>query len=199
MNLMLETISPDGKLNEDLMPQVVRALTLGDMKLAGTKAKVPPKASALKRISERHRNLARVMASGVPVWEAAAMTGYSVQRISMFKVDPAFMNLIRFYSEQKDAMFETMYEKLAGMGSEAADLLRERMEEAPDEITTPALLDMVKVGADRTGHGPQSTNLNVNVNIADRLSAARKRIASAKQIDVKAEEIKDGSSESAAA
>lgn len=198
---MLETISPEGKLNEDLMPQVVRALTRQDMKLAGTKPKVPVKVSSLKRLSERHRNLARIIASGVPVWEAASMSGYTETRISMLKSDPAFANLVRFYAENKDAIFETMYEKLSGMGSEAADLLRERMEEAPDEITTPALLDMVKVGADRTGHGPQSTNVNVNVNIADRLNAARKRIASAKQIDAKAEEVKDdsGSDESAAA
>jgi hypothetical protein len=84
-----------------------------------------------------------------------------------------------------------MYEKLAGMSSEAADLLRERMEEFPEEIADGTLLDMVKIGADRSGHGPQSTNVNVNVNIADRLNAARKRIEATKQIDALAVELKD--------
>jgi hypothetical protein len=192
MNLTLETIDLNGKKSEDLMPQIVRALTREDLKATVPYKRLPPKPSALKRLSERHRNLARIMATGVPVWQAAAITGYTPTRISMLKDDPAFMNLVAFYGESKDAIFETMYEKLAGMGSDAADILRERMEDTPDEITTPALLDMVKVGADRTGHGPQSTNVNVNVNIADRLSAARKRLA-AKTIDGKVEENKDNS------
>ena len=47
-------------------------------------------------------------------------------------------------------------------------------------MTTGQLLDIVKMGADRTGHGPQTTatNLNVNVDIAAKLEAARKRNAS---------------------
>jgi hypothetical protein len=190
MNLMLETILPDGTIKEDLMPQIVRPLTSADMACIKPYKYLPQKKqSALKRLSERHRNLARVIATGIPIWEAAAVTGYTPSRISYLNDDPAFKNLVRFYSEAKDEIFETMYEKLAGMGSEAADILRDRMEEKPDTIEDDMLLNMVKVGADRSGFGPQSTNVNVNVNIADRLNSARKRIA-ARHIDLKAEEIK---------
>jgi hypothetical protein len=198
MNLMLETIDLNGKRSEDLMPQIVRALTREDLKYTAPKKRLPYKPSALKRLSERHRNLARVIATGVPVWEAAAITGYTATRISMLKDDPAFSNLVKFYQESKDQIFETMYEKLAGMSSEAADILRDRMEEQPDQLTDNTLVDLVKVGADRSGYGPQSTNVNVNVNIADRLNAARKRLAS-KQIDLKAEEVTNNTDKSAAA
>jgi hypothetical protein len=38
-------------------------------------------------------------------------------------------------------------------------------------------MEITKLGADRTGFGPQSSQLNVNVDLSGRLEAARKRVA----------------------
>jgi coproporphyrinogen III oxidase-like Fe-S oxidoreductase len=58
--------------------------------------------------------------------------------------------------------------------------LQDRLETEPETMDAETLLSVAKFGADRSGHGPQSrqTNVNINVNLADRLSAARKRVSS---------------------
>ena len=51
------------------------------------------------------------------------------------------------------------------------------MQAEEKKISVGQLMELTKLGADRTGHGPQSsTNLNVRVDLADRLKAARQRV-----------------------
>lgn len=144
------------------------------------------KAPAIKRLSERHHALARNLASGMKIGEAAAVCGYDISRVSILKDDPAFVELIKFYGEQVNAQYAGLHEVLAGMSLDAALILRERMEDNPEKIKVAELLEISKMGADRTGHGPSSTQqVNVNVGIGDRLEAARRRIAERdKMIDI---------------
>ncbi len=60
---------------------------------------------------------------------------------------------------------------------EAQTILAERLEDTPEAIAIDALLDITKLGADRTGFGPASrtTNVHVHVGLADRLKTARER------------------------
>jgi hypothetical protein len=53
-------------------------------------------------------------------------------------------------------------------------------------MSLDTLTELVKMGADRTGFGPQSksTNVNVTVDFGARLEAARRRVAERKVIDV---------------
>jgi hypothetical protein len=129
-----------------------------------------------RRMNERHHALARLLSSGVADWEAAAMTGYCASHISILKTDPTFKDLLHFYREKVDVATADLHSRLSGMSIDALDELRRRLEEEPDTIRPHLLLEMVKAGADRTGHGPSSTNLQVNVGLAQRLEAARKRV-----------------------
>ena len=131
----------------------------------------------VKRLSERHRNLARIVASGAEDWDASLQTGYTRSSISILKSDPAFKELVQAYSAEKDIIYETVHQKLAGVAAEALDVIRDRLEENPDDITLPQLIALATTGADRTGAGPQSTTtqVNVNVDIATRLQVAREK------------------------
>lgn len=64
---------------------------------------------------------------------------------------------------------------------EAQTIIAERLEDEPATIGIDTLLDITKLGADRTGFGPQSrsTHLHAHFNFADRLKAARQSGASA--------------------
>src|SRR5690606_34802439 len=92
--------------------------------------------------------------------------------------------LLNFYRQGVVEVYRDMHERLAGVATSALDELQERLEDEPEKISVGQLIEVSKLGADRTGHGPQTsqTNLNINVGLGDRLEAARKRIAERRKI-----------------
>lgn len=170
-----------GRAAKPCSASVVRALDAADLSLLGTEK--GSKAPALKRLSERHHALARCLASGMSEANAAITCGYVSSRVSILKADPAFQELLEFYREDVNSKYLDMHGVLAGLSVDAATELRERLEEdigaEEKKISVGQLIELTKLGADRTGFGPQSssTNLNVNVDMAGRLQAARERVA----------------------
>lgn len=158
---------------------MTRELRESDLALLATERHVAP--SHVQRISSRHHALARSLASGMPAIEAALCTGYTTSRISVLKADPAFQELIAHYTKVEGDVAADLGQRMATLGVEAAEVLAERLETTPESFANDELSDLMKVAADRTGHGPASrtTNVNVNVNLGDRLRAARERAASA--------------------
>lgn len=162
----------------------VRELGEDDLVLLGDErgTKAPP----LKRLAERHHALARTLAQGTDPGVAAIQCGYSASRVSILQADPAFKELIEFYRADVTEKYLDLHSVLAGLSIDAAMELRERLEadiEADDKsISVGQLMELTKLGADRTGYGPQSssTNLNINVDMASKLEAARKRVAARK-------------------
>ena len=202
MTLGLETsVKLIGRRGTSVEFENVGELTADDMKLlVGERGVQKPKGlaagrqSSLARLSERHRSLARLIALGKKDWEVSAITGYTVSRISILKNDPAMKNLIAHYSEEIDIAYQGVYEKSATVASTALDAIQDRLEdeEAVAELTTGQLLEIYKSTADRSGTGPSTkTTTEVNVNIADRLQAARERALKARVIEATAVEVKD--------
>lgn len=177
MNLNLPTLRARGRPALPLTAVVVRELTAEDIE-ASQQSK-GSKAPALKRLTDRHHAVARGIASGMQMQEVSAVLGISQSRISILKDDPAFKELVEFYREKTDAQYADMHARLAGMSAAAVAEIEDRLEDRPDKIGLASLIEIAKMGADRTGHGPQSknTNVNINFNLADRLEAARKRVA----------------------
>lgn len=157
----------------------VRELDEVDIALLGEEkgSTAPP----LKRLSERHHALARCLASGMTDGDAAITCGYVTSRVSILKADPAFNELLAFYRQDVTTKYLDMHGVLAGLSLDAAMELRERLEtdiEAADKkISVTQLMELTKLGADRTGFGPQASQVNINVDLAGRLQAARERVA----------------------
>jgi len=175
MDLDLELFRVNGRAETSVTADVVGELTVADVELTLVEKGSAP--APLKRIGERHHALAKLLASGVKPGVAAVTVGLTPSRVSILQGDPTFIELIEFYRENVDAMYADLHTMLVGMSADAAEEIRRRLEEEPEKISFAALKDIVTLAADRTGHGPQSSqNVNVNINIADRLEAARKRM-----------------------
>lgn len=168
-----------GRPEMPLAATFVRELVIDDLQaLEAVRGTSQP--SALKRLTDRHHGLARIIASGNASREEAALTmGYVPGRVSVLMSDPAFKELVNFYRNMKDKEFRDVHQRLVGVTADALDEISDRLE---DETTRKAmsmntLTDLVKLGADRTGFGPQSstTNVSVHIGVADRLEAARRR------------------------
>lgn len=165
-----------GRALKPLDAEVSRALEAADLALLGDeKGSVP---TPLKRISSRHHAVARAIASGQDAKQISAIYNYSESRISILKSDPAFSELVAFYQAQDTEIVRDMNTQLAEVATDALEELRARLEDDPDKFSHGQLMEVVKLGADRTGHGPQTsqTNVNINVDLASRLEAARKRV-----------------------
>lgn len=163
----------------------VRDLTEADLAMLQENGPKGSKTPALKRLSERHRSLARLIAMGTPYGEAALITGYVQSSVSILMTDPTFQDLVEFYRKDSERRCLDLHEKMSANALDASDILHERMVDDPDRIPTSQIIEIIKMGADRTGFGPKTTQtVNVNVNLAERLEAARKRVAERRMIDV---------------
>lgn len=181
MDLGLDTVRTSGRAALPLTAEVIRELLPADLALLETERGI--KAPTVKALRDSHHAIARCVAEGKSGVETQLITGYSASRISILKSDPAFRELVAFYSERvseiRDQAFTDTAAKLAAVGSDALDEIADRLNEKPESVTMDELTDIVKLTADRTGHGPQSksTNVNVNVDLAARISAGRQRVA----------------------
>lgn len=164
-----------GRKARKIEAEVLRELTPSDIALLGTERSIKP--SHINRLSERHHALARCLASGLSVADACAITGYTPSRVSILKGDPSFEELIAFYQADKAKLVQDLGDKMRQNALEAQNIIAERLEDEPAAIGIDTLLDITKLGADRTGFGPQSksTSLHVHMNFADRLKAARQQ------------------------
>lgn len=176
LDLDLDALTRPGR--RSLPIHVGEARPLGERDLAALAENRGTRAPALQRLTDRHHALARALASGMRPMEAAILTGYQPSRVSILLDDPAFKELLEFYRSNMDAVYADLHARMASLSIDALEELRTRLEEAPESVSNTMLLDILKATADRTGHGPQSrstSEVNVNVNIASRLEAARQR------------------------
>lgn len=154
--------------------EFVRDLTEADL-VALQSAPRMTEAITPKKMTERHHALARMLASGLRDGEAAALVGYDPAWVSSMKKSPAFQELMDLYRETKDLEFAEFAGRMSGLGKDAIVELQRRLEDEPEKFTNGTLLDLVKTLSDRTGFGPSTTTVNVQVDLGTRLAAARER------------------------
>lgn len=185
MELDLELDLPRLRGRTPVTATVVRTLEPSDLlKLNEEKGST---AKPLERISDRHHSLARALASGMSESEASFAVGISLSRVSILKQSPAFAELLEFYRKDVQALYMDMHDRLKTIAMDSAQILMDRLEDEPDKISTGQLMELVKMGADRTGFGPSQQALPDDnaAGAAARLDAARRRVEERKQmIDV---------------
>lgn len=176
-----------GRAKQALTAVVEEALSEEDIASLQTERGVKS-APVVGKMRDRHHALARMLAEGHSEGSCAIALRYDISRVSVLKSDPAFQELVRHYRTLVNDEFVGLQQKLASLGVDAADILQERLEETPDEVSTPQLMQLLTLTADRTGHGPTSkTEVNVKVGIADKLARARERSSLARDITPKGE------------
>jgi hypothetical protein len=167
-----------GRAQRPLTAESVRDLRESDLALLSSErgTRAPP----IQKLRDRHHSLARALASGMRDHEASAITGYSASRISILKADPTFQELLAGYQSQSDTVFADFVTRASGLAVEAVKELHDRLEEDPESFTHGQLLEVVKTVADRSGNAPvqRSVSVGVNVDLGDRLAAARRRLQS---------------------
>lgn len=145
--------------------EYVRDLTEAD--LAAPRAPTPPR--ALLRIHASHHAVARCLATGIKQNQVALVTGYTPMRISFLLQDPTFQALVNDYRTEAKAVFADLAERMTEMSLDAMELLQEKLHDNPAEFTIPALIEIIKTFADRTGHGPnQTVSVSLNRDLIDR-------------------------------
>lgn len=136
----------------------------------------------IDRVRQKHHLLARYIAKGYGLGEAALLAGYGTGTARQLELDPTFQELVRYYSLELEPFKEQMVVKLQAISMEAADEILDRLDdhELRTKMPTKQLEALVTLGTDRLGLPPKQAaqELNVNVNIATRLEAARKRVES---------------------
>lgn len=133
--------------------------------------------SGLRRLRDSHHALARAVAGGLTNIDAARVTGYSVTYITTLKADPSFKELVAFYRSNLDLAQVDLHERMVGISMDLAQILIDRINEEPEKMSNAFVLEALKTLADRTGHSPVQRSVNVNVDAAGRLEAARRRAA----------------------
>lgn len=157
-----------------LEPDEVRARMSRE---AGTKPR------PLERVTARHRQLARAIAAGTGPGAAARAVGLTASRVSILLQDETFIELVNHCKQEQDRAFQGFNEVLAGIGEEAASILRERLETDADAFDNGELESIIKTTADRTGYGPKRVEeKTINLNFGDKLAAARSRALTVERV-----------------
>lgn len=152
----------------------VRPITREDLALL----KEPRPKNQIQSFRDAHHNLARFLATGLNLTEAASRAGYSYQRASMLNNDPAFANLVNKYRDKvSEKWLENIdeYQQLAiGNMLKAERQISEKLDrsdEADELLPTRELISISRDAADRFGYGKRDTRVNVNVDFAAKLEA----------------------------
>lgn len=146
-----------GRPRKKLDFEVVREINEADLALI-SQVPVQSAATGLKKLSDRHHSLARLLASGTPEGEAALITGYDPSRVSILKANPAFGELIEVYRKEVDFEFSTTLQHMAGLSRDAILELRDRMEEDPEKFTNQELRALVSDLTDRVSRDEGTGN-----------------------------------------
>lgn len=116
--------------------------------------------ASLKRVREKHHSVARLIATGMSESLVATISNYTPQYLSVLLNNPAMEELIATYRLQNGQQAQVIGEKLRSVGLRAVEKLEGKM----DEMNASELTAVAKLGLDRSGHGPSSTQRNVNEN-----------------------------------
>lgn len=131
----------------------------------------------VKVLRDSHHAVARLCARGLRQEEICHITGYTISRLSTLQRDPSFQELVaRYRYEQADVQAD-LEARYLGIANDFAQHVHEKLLDDPEEVSLAQALEVFKTFADRGGMAPvtRSVNKNFNLNIGERLDAARRR------------------------
>lgn len=125
------------EVERELVPEDIEALRRGDSPAS------PQRIPTILNIKHAHHTLARLIAcDDAKLAEISLQTGYSPAYISTLKSDPAFKELLAYYTEQKNIKFVDTLERMKTFGLTVLDELQRRFEDNPEDFKKSELLNM---------------------------------------------------------
>jgi hypothetical protein len=110
----------------------------------------------IARLRARHHAVAKLLAEGRKPGEVAAIMGYAAGTLSSLQADPAFRELINYYTTQVEARYLGVHERLAHLSDQAVAELQDRLEDAPQKFSNRELKELAEMALDRTGFAPKT-------------------------------------------
>lgn len=170
----------------------VRPLERSDLAFLQEKSARP----TVQNLRDSHHIVARLLASGLSQTEIARQSGRSISGITLLANSPAMQELVSQYRAKDDdswkAQRDEYYDLIFSNGIKAARQIGDQLDSAdePDGPTIPInrLLAITADSSDRVGYSKKSTTLNVNVDFAAKLEAARRRSIAVLDLQVEAAE-----------
>lgn len=117
---------------------------------------VPDDPTDMSRVRERWHGVARLTAQGLTQRMVASICGYTEAYLSVLLNNPAMQEMVDLYRLKHQAAAEVIGEKLRTVGGMALEALGDKL--AAGQINdVHELTAVAKLGLDRSGHGPSST------------------------------------------
>lgn len=178
-----------GKLARTPKIVSVRPLTREDMVQLKSQPRAVPRPKAMR---ETHHRMARLVAAGLRNDDILSRTGYSYNRLSTLRQDPAFMELVAAYREKVDEAFlsgvDEFYETSTSNMLRAERMIEQKLDDAEETNELPTLKDLMSLTsdrADRFGYGKKSTQRNENVDFAAMMEQIARSSGRSNVIDAK--------------
>lgn len=130
---------------ERLVVAVVRPLVEADLPAIANPPPVGSKVQTVQALRTSHHQLAQLLAEGKELAEISRVTGYSTTWISNLQTDPAFNELIAYYSAQRDLVFIDAQERMKVLGLDAAGELHTRLHEKAQEFSNRELMEVIEL------------------------------------------------------
>lgn len=134
-----------GARNAPLAVEVIRPLTETDLPAILSPPLVAAPLPVIKSIRASHHKLAQLIAEGKAGTEISLVTGYSQPYISTLQGDPAFEELVAYYSAQRTEIFIDAQERLRTLGLDATEKLHENLHDPTKVWSHRELMEVIKL------------------------------------------------------
>ncbi len=128
-----------------LTVEVVRPLGEADLPSILNPPLVAAPAPVIKSIRASHHKLAQLIAEGKAGTEISLLTGYSQSYLSTIQGDPAFEELVNYYSTMRTEIFIDVQERLRGIGIDASEKLHEQLHDPTAVWSKRELMEVMKL------------------------------------------------------
>lgn len=176
MDIDLSDLTRPSRVSEPAME--ARDIAPGDLEaLQSSRASdAPPR----KRLRHKHHSLARALAGGMSPGQAAIVSGFALTTVSILQTDPAFIELVSFYTDEAGKTFSRIAEQQVRVASALLDDVERDVNDRAKlaKLPTQKKLDMaLSLGLGTSiGVTPAAkTEVHFHANTAINLEKARMR------------------------
>lgn len=100
----------------------------------------------IDKIRQVHHQLAQLLAKGESQVSACLITGYSQSYVSgLVNYDPAFQELLAYYSTQREQIFIDVMEQMRALGIETLEMLRDSIREDPGKWSRREMMELAEL------------------------------------------------------